>query len=75
MSKAMSERQRYWFEPMQRADGQQVSLARYAREQGLVARQLYGRARRVSAFRLFVQPAKGEHRRVVGIESIHGCLK
>jgi hypothetical protein len=27
---------------LQRADEKQVSLARYAREQGLVARQLYG---------------------------------
>ena len=42
MSNVMSERQRYWFEHLRRADEQQVSLARYAREQGLVARQLYG---------------------------------
>ena len=42
MSKVMSERQRYWFEHLQRAGEQQVSLARYAHEQGLAVRQLYG---------------------------------
>jgi hypothetical protein len=42
MSKAMSERQRYWYEHLQRADEQQVSLAQYAREQGLGLKQLYG---------------------------------
>ena len=42
MSNVMSERQRYWFEHLQRASEQRLSLARYAREQGLVAQQLYG---------------------------------
>lgn len=42
MTNELSERQGYWFEHLQRASEQQVSLARYAREQGLAVQQLYG---------------------------------
>lgn len=42
MTNELSERQRYWFEHLQRASEQQVSLARYAHEQGLAVQQLYG---------------------------------
>jgi hypothetical protein len=42
MSKVMSERQQYWHGHLRRADEQQVSLAQYAREQGLKLTQLYG---------------------------------
>lgn len=42
MNKVMSERQQYWFEHLQQASQQQMSLARYAQEQGLAVQQLYG---------------------------------
>jgi len=42
MTVELSERQRYWVEHLRAAETQQVSLAAYAREQGLGLKQLYG---------------------------------